>query len=165
MKTPTLINANFNAPYFHDGRYDSYEQVIDHFDRAYALSLSKPDRADLIAYLKAVGDANEPFTRTTVEAELQELSDFASVLETAIPAKDKAIIDLTVESVGHEWREIGENFPDDRNPAVTGGLAQRLRARVAVRQMVLTLRQIGMAAEAGDYAEAAKVLPNTSATR
>jgi cytochrome c peroxidase len=34
-KTPTLLNANFNAPYFHDGRYDSFDQVVDHFDRVY----------------------------------------------------------------------------------------------------------------------------------
>jgi cytochrome c peroxidase len=27
FKTPTLLNADFNRPYFHDGRYDSYEQV------------------------------------------------------------------------------------------------------------------------------------------
>src|SRR5262249_2475408 len=39
-KTPTLLNANFNAPYFHDGRYDSLDQVVDHFDRVYALGLS-----------------------------------------------------------------------------------------------------------------------------
>jgi cytochrome c peroxidase len=24
FKTPTLVNANFSAPYFHDGRFDSY---------------------------------------------------------------------------------------------------------------------------------------------
>ena len=40
VKTPTLLNANFNAPYFHDGRYDSYEQVVDHFDRVFDLELS-----------------------------------------------------------------------------------------------------------------------------
>src|SRR5690606_15972058 len=27
-KTPTLRNANFNAPYFHDGRFDDYRQVV-----------------------------------------------------------------------------------------------------------------------------------------
>jgi cytochrome c peroxidase len=31
FKTPTLLNANFNGPYFHDGRYDSYERVLEHF--------------------------------------------------------------------------------------------------------------------------------------
>jgi mono/diheme cytochrome c family protein len=26
-KSPTLLNANFNAPYFHDGRYDGFDQA------------------------------------------------------------------------------------------------------------------------------------------
>ena len=44
-KTPTLLNANFNAPYFHDGRYDSLDQVVDHFDRVFDLGLSAQDRS------------------------------------------------------------------------------------------------------------------------
>jgi len=64
---------------------------------------------------------------------------------------------LTVESVGAEWREIGENFPAEKNTVVEGGLAERLRARTAVRQMVLSLRQIDMAATAGDYDRAASL--------
>ena len=56
FKTPTLLNANFNAPYFHDGRYDSYDQVVAHFDRTFELGLSPQDRADLVAYLQAIGD-------------------------------------------------------------------------------------------------------------
>lgn len=28
FKTPTLRNADFNAPYFHDGRFDNYGQVL-----------------------------------------------------------------------------------------------------------------------------------------
>src|SRR6185503_7664314 len=96
-------------------------------------------------------------TRATVAAEMEELTDFASVLETAIPAKNNEVISLTVESVGAEWREIGENFPAEKNTVVEGGLAERLRARTAVRQMVLSLRQIDMAATAGDYDRAASL--------
>ncbi len=40
FKTPTLMNANYNAPYFHDGRYDTYEQVVAHFDRVFGLGYS-----------------------------------------------------------------------------------------------------------------------------
>ena len=36
-KTPTLVNADFNAPYFHDGRFDSYAQVVAYFDRTFEL--------------------------------------------------------------------------------------------------------------------------------
>jgi cytochrome c peroxidase len=47
-KTPTLLNANFNAPYFHDGRYDTFERVVEHFDRLFGLGLSSQDQADLV---------------------------------------------------------------------------------------------------------------------
>src|SRR5262245_29674067 len=61
FKTPTLRNADFNAPYFHDGRFDTYDQVVDHFDRTFDLGLSAGDRADLVAYLTAIGNGILPY--------------------------------------------------------------------------------------------------------
>ena len=158
IKTPTLINANFNAPYFHDGRFDRYDQVVDYFDRHFALGLTGNERSDLLAYLEAVGDAAEPITRNTLQVQLDEIEQFASVLGTAIPERNKEVIALTVDAVGNEWREMGENFPAAKDTSVNGGLHERLKARGAVRELVLTLRQIAMASEAGDYAQAAQVL-------
>jgi len=155
FKTPTLINANFNAPYFHDGRFDSYRQVVDYFDRHFDLGLSQDEHADLVAYLDAVGDASEPLTRNAVQAELDEIGQFMSVLDTAIPERNREVIALTTDVVGNELRELGENFPGRSDTSVSGGLGERLKARGAVRGLVLTLRRIAMAADAGDFAEAA----------
>ncbi|MBS0536284.1 MAG: hypothetical protein JSR72_19720 [Proteobacteria bacterium] len=157
FKTKTLINAKFNAPYFHDGRYDTFGEVVGYFDKHYDLGLTAAEQSDLIAYLDAVGDADTPFTPNTVQAEVDELTQFASVLEVAIPARDKEVIRLAVDSVGAEWREVGENFPDRRDTSVEGGVAERMKARAGVRDLVLSLRQVAMAAEAGDFAEAARV--------
>jgi cytochrome c peroxidase len=151
FKTPTLINANFNASYFHDGRFDSYDQVVGYFDRHFDLGLSGEERADLVAYLGAVGDASEPFVRDTLQAELDEIARFASVLDRAIPERNTEVIGLTVDTVGNEWRELGESIPPARNTSVTGGLAERVRARGAAKGMVLTLRRLAMAASAGDF--------------
>lgn len=156
FKTPTLLNANFNAPYFHDGRYDSYDQVVGYFDRQFDLGLSAKSKADLVAYLNAVGDADIPFTANTVQAELAELAAFASVFGTAIPAHDKGVIALAVESIGHEWREFGESFPGRSDTSVQGGVKERLKARAVVRGLVLGLRRIAMAAERNDFAGAAQ---------
>ena len=82
---------------------------------------------------------------------------FASVLDTAIPARNREVIALTVDSVGGEWREIGEKFPGRTDTSVNGGLHERLQARVTVRDLVLTLRRVAMAAEADDFAGAAKI--------
>jgi len=157
FKTKTLINAKFNAPYFHDGRFDTFDEVVGYFDKHYDLGLTAHERADLVAYLDAVGDAEQPFTRNTVQAEIDELTAFASVLEVAIPAHDKAVVLQAVESVGGEWREVGENFPDRRDTSVEGGLRERLKARASVRDVVLTLRQIAMAAESDDFAGAGRL--------
>lgn len=156
FKTPTLLNANFNAPYFHDGRYDSYADVVAYFDRRFDLSLTASQRADLVAYLDAVGDAAEPTTRTTAQTEIDEIAAFASVLDTAIRERDKDVIALTVDSVGNEWRELGEWFPAAKDSSINGGAAERRQARGAVRGLVLALRRIDMAAASDDFAAAAE---------
>ena len=153
VKTPPLLNANFNAPYFHDGRYDSYEQVVAHFNRLFELNLSSQDAQDLVAYLKAVGDADRPFDKDGVAVRMKEIRELASVLELAIPAADIALVSLTVDGVGAELRELTEHIPDIRNVSV-GGQDERLAARNAVKDLVLTLRRIDLAVEAGHSEEA-----------
>lgn len=154
FKTPTLLNANFNGPYFHDGRYDSYDQVIEHFDGHFDLALSAADKQDLVAYLTAVGDGERPHERDGVALRMKEINDFASVLELAIPAGDAAVVSLVVSTVGTELRELAERFPDHRNNAVTGGQQERRAARMALKDLVLMFRQIEVAVSAGRFDEA-----------
>jgi hypothetical protein len=155
FKTPTLLNANFNAPYFHDGRYETYERVVEHFDRLFELGLSTQDRSDLVAYLNTVGDGRQPYERDSVLLRLAEIMDFASVLGTAIPDRDSAIISLVTETVGGELRELAEKFPPPKDTSVSGGKEQRGVARAALKDLVLGLRRIDLAAAAGHFDEAA----------
>ncbi len=154
FKTPTLLNADFNAPYFHDGRYNRLDEVVDHFDRVYELGLTPQDRSDLTAYLKAVGDGLMPYDREGVTGQMKEINDFASVLDFAIPAHDLAVIALAVSTIGQELRDLTEKFPDRRDPTVTGGLKERLAARAALKEVVIRFRHIGIAAAAGHFDEA-----------
>jgi len=155
FKTPTLVNADFNAPYFHDGRYDRLDQVVAHFDRVFELGLTPQERSDLTAYLTAVGDGALPFDREGVTGRLKEINDFASVFEIAIPNHDLAVIDLAVSTVGQELRDLTEMFPDRRDATVTGGLEQRLAARAVLKDSVIRFRRIGTDAAAGRFDEAA----------
>ena len=155
FKTPTLLNADFNAPYFHDGRYDSYDQVVAHFDRVFDLGLSPQDRNDLVAYLTAIGNGERPYEHEGVVAQIKEIGDFASVLDTAIPAHDGEVIALAVNTVDLELRELTEQFPDHADPSVTGGQEERARARAALKDLVLRLNRIGAAAASGEFDEAA----------
>ncbi|WP_024507300.1 cytochrome c peroxidase [Bradyrhizobium sp. ARR65] len=148
FKTPTLRNADFNAPYFHDGRYDTYDQVVAHFDRVFDLGLSAQDRKDLVAYLTAVGDGVQPYEHEGAGATLTEINDFNNVLASAIPAQDKDIVALAVDTIGNELRELTEQYPDRKNTSVSGGEQERVLARNALKELVLILRRIDV--EVGD---------------
>jgi hypothetical protein len=158
FKTPTLLNANFNAPYFHDGRYASYEEVVIHFDRVFYLGLSAQDRMDLVAYLRVIGDGEEPYVLDTVDMRLKEIGDFVSVLDTAIPDRNAPVIALAVGTIGGELREFTEQFPERKNPTVTGGVAERAKARAAIKQLVLDLRGVEAAASGGRFDAAVTAL-------
>jgi hypothetical protein len=154
-RTPTLLNADFNAPYFHDGRFATYEQVVSHFDSKFDLGLSARDKTDLVAYLTAVGDGVQAYEHDGVTSQLREITSFANVLATAIPAHDSDIISLAVDTVGGELRDLTERIPDRRDATVLGGEKERNLARMALKEVVLILRRISVDAADGNYNAAA----------
>jgi len=60
FETPTLLETTFTPPYFHDGRHDTLAEVVDFFDGYFELALTSGERADLTAYLEAVGGGTLP---------------------------------------------------------------------------------------------------------
>jgi len=67
FRTPTLRNIELTAPYMHDGRFSTLEEVIDHYasgghpapnvnPNVRRLNLTERDKADLIAFLKTLTD-------------------------------------------------------------------------------------------------------------
>ena len=96
-----------------------------------------------------------PYDRDGVTAQLKEINDFASVLGAAIPAHNNDVIALAVHTIGGELRELVEQFPGVRDTTVAGGVAERLAAREALKDLVLIMRLIGVDAAAGRYDEAA----------
>jgi cytochrome c peroxidase len=149
-RTPTLLNASANAPYFHDGRFDTLTEALGHFDRFYRLGLSAQERDDLRAYLDAVTDAPRAFERRGVDDELSEIARFESVLDTAVSRDDVPTVRMTADVIGSELREMVEVFPPRANRAVTAGLAERTAARGALKGLVITMRDLSDAASAGD---------------
>jgi cytochrome c peroxidase len=67
MRVPTLRNIAVTAPYMHDGRFTTLESVLDHYASVAQLPASDPklrtfnlssgERADMIAFLQALTDA------------------------------------------------------------------------------------------------------------
>lgn len=153
FKTPTLINANFAAPYFHDGRFDTVAEVIEHFDRVYELKLSAQDRADLADYLAAVGDGVHPDYRLTGLNTLSDITGFTSVLDLAIQRHDAEVIALAVKSGRDLLQDLAEHYSDSADSS--DGAHERMLARNAVAALVKFLQRIKTDADAGRFAAAA----------
>jgi Di-haem cytochrome c peroxidase len=156
FKTPTLMNAKFGAPYFHDGRFDNLTEAIEHFDGVYGLGLSAQDTADLADYLAAVGDGVRPDYRLTGGNVLADINGFTSVLETAIPRRDKEVVVLAAKSGRDLLQDLAEHYAD---PAPGSGQAagshERALARAAVSALAQLLQRIQSEVDAGRYADAA----------
>lgn len=72
FRTPSLRNVAVTGPYMHDGRFQTLEEVVEHYDRGVerhpnldpnlakhppqGLGLSKEDKAALVAFLKTLTD-------------------------------------------------------------------------------------------------------------
>lgn len=52
FKVPGLRALAARAPYFHNGLAATLEQVVDHYDRRFAIGLTAVDKADLVAFLR-----------------------------------------------------------------------------------------------------------------
>lgn len=88
FKIPTLRNIEFTGPYMHDGRYETLEEVVEHYStqiklhenlddkfivggQAKKLNLSDDDKSSLVAFLKTLSDTDfvsaerfsDPFVR------------------------------------------------------------------------------------------------------
>ena len=157
FKTPTLLNVRFTAPYFHDGRYPRLDDVVEHFDRTFGLALRPAEKQDLVAYLNAAGDGQEPLEPVTRQSEMSEVAAYVALLDQAIAINDRPAIALVVGTVNFDLELIARQF-DNRNPA-TGRPRRPDRPDVAkiARQLIADMTAIGAFADAGapDKAKAA----------
>ena len=151
FKTPTLLDARFTAPYFHDGRYATLDQVVAHFDRTFGLALRQNEKQDLVAYLNAAGDG-ERAVRAGHPAERDErgrvLCRRSSTRRSTM--NDLPAIAIVVGTVNFDLDIIARRF-DNRDPR-TGRLRRPDRPDVAkiAHQLIGDMTSIGKLAQAGD---------------
>lgn len=146
FETPTLRNINFSAPYMHDGSLPTLASVVDWFNNNKSLGLDDTARADLIAYLEAVGNGENPYQvfegqESKFRLAFEELTTFASTLNTLLPARDADNIAVLIDTVA----------PDLAADAST---MTNLSGRPDVYRLSNTLRAVGDAVAAGNWQEA-----------
>jgi len=153
-KTPTLVNADFNAPYFHDGRFDNFGEVIDYFNREYELGLSAQNRSDLAEYLAALGNGVRPEYRLTGINVLADINGFASVLDIAISRQDTEVVNLAVRSVNDLLQDLADHYPESTGQATSNGNHELALARASIATLMQILQRVGAAVAAGHDSEA-----------
>jgi hypothetical protein len=118
---------------------------------------------DLVAYLEAIGDGEQGLLVDSVEIRVREISDFLTVLDTSVPEHNVGIAAMTLDTVDRELRDLTEQFPERKNSIVTGGAQERIRARDALKYLVLSMHQIGNAMRNNRFDEAAEALTRSRA--
>ncbi len=73
FKTPTLRNIELTAPYMHDGRFTTLEQVIDHYNSNFIVT---PTTDVNIALLDKLRGRITPIEKTQLIAFLKTLTDY-----------------------------------------------------------------------------------------
>ncbi len=141
--TPTLLSIAYNAPYFHDGSLPTLASVVDWFDSTKGLGLTDAERADLTAYLETVGAGDDPFEafderNTPFRLAFDELTTFASTLDTLLPARDSHHILILTDTVAADL-------------AADASTMSNLAERPGIYRMAELLDQVGEAVRAEDW--------------
>lgn len=145
--TPTLLGTRFTAPYFHDGSLPTLANVVDWFNTRYVLKLTNGERADLTAYLEAVGDADQPHQKfeerkTVFRLSWEELTTFASTFEMLSTRRDAKHADLMLASVASDLARDASGMTN-------------LGAKPKVYELAAVLTRMRKAISADNWTEAA----------
>ena len=107
LDTPTLRDLAWAPPYMHDGRFESLDRVVDYFDGFFDIGLSPAERADLLAYLAAIGGGDQAPPVAAIEP---RIGNAVKLLARTLDGADHALTNLVIEQVDREldqWAERG----------------------------------------------------------
>jgi cytochrome c peroxidase len=126
--SPSLLGLAGTAPFFHDGRAASLAATVAHFDRHYGLGLSEAERADLLAYLAAVGGANARTEPVSLAGELARLDRFGTALALTYTEREAAVATIAVAVLRRELGALYERFSAPTHEPARDRLAALSRA-------------------------------------
>lgn len=142
--TPSLLGLTTSAPYFHDGRYNSLEDVVGHFDNQANLGLNDQDQRHLVAYLAAVGAAGNDRKPVTLAGVLADLRSFGGLLDTTLVERNLAFTSLVVGELHRIMARLSGRFPVPGQDYIRG----------LILDWAIALRAVERHAEADEFAAA-----------
>ena len=130
FETPTLLDTLATPPYLHDGRFDTLAGTADYFADLFGMALDAADRADLAAYLEAVGGgAHAPAPGPEVYPETA-----ADLFDVILAADDWMLARMAVPRITTElddWRAAAD-APDDEAIDLWIRLLRRMEAATKI---------------------------------
>jgi cytochrome c peroxidase len=153
--TPSLRNSASASALFHDGRAGTLDEAVAHFDGFFKLGLDDGQRADLVAYLSAIGSVDRPTEKVTVAGELRRHDQGLDALATALARRDASLADVIAATLRLDLGAMAERFD---------GFELKL-ARVVLAGWSRRLEKIGDDALAGRFADAEAGLARYRALR
>jgi len=132
--TPTLLNVNYTAPYFHDGSLATLEAVVNWKNSRFEMNLDEQQLADLTEYVRIVGEADEPFEifdeeNTLFLLDWAELTTFSTTLGSMlIPRQDAFHAILLIDTVAPDFRADASGLQDFDNAWMVFEVADKLEA-------------------------------------
>lgn len=117
FKTPTLLNLAESWPYFFDGSASTLSEAVELIDARHRLKLSGTEKANLTAYLAAVGAVDWPARVPTLAERFDDALAFLSLAVTGPFQDDAGVWELTLDTVRHELRDaVLDAAPKEREP-------------------------------------------------
>lgn len=146
MDTPTLLGSVFTAPYFHDGSQPTLASVVTWFDEQFGLGLTASEKEDLSSYLNVIGSADNPYEQfdqqnTPFRLFFDELTTFASTLDTLIPLQDKEHARLLIDTVTSDL-------------TLDASVMENLDSKLEIYQLSESLSTVGIAVDNEDWDDA-----------
>lgn len=92
FETPTLLDSLATPPYLHDGHFDTLGEAADYFAGYFGLDLDDGERADLAAYLEAVGGGQA----AAAPGDAVHVETAAALLDVALEADDWLLTRMVV---------------------------------------------------------------------
>jgi len=131
VRTPTLRGLALSAPYFHDGGAPDLKAAVAAYQRGYGLQLGASERADLVAYLEAVGAVDA--SPATALDDLAEAVGDLGVLEASFARDDRKLCELVFRGLGRSLSAIGNAGP--LGFKVEGGITRAARLEKGCAQL------------------------------
>jgi len=139
--TPTLLNINYTAPYFHDGSMTTLVDVVNWKNEQFSMNLDEEQLADLVEYIIIIGAADEPYEvfdeeNTIFLLDWAELTTFTTTLGSQlIPQQDSVHATLLIDTVAPDFRADTGGLQDYNNAWMVFAVADKLdEIKEAIKQ-------------------------------